>query len=88
MAENNAGGRSLSRRIATDFAWGHLMAARAAGAGGATVMIALKNLATSTPALKLSVGDLADATHTIVEFLVSLPETSSTTGSVAHHLEV
>lgn len=83
VIENNAGGRSLSRRLAPDFVWGHLMAARTAGAGGALVMSALKKLAAATPALKLSVGDLGDATQRITEFLAGLPRIISFTSSVA-----
>jgi hypothetical protein len=48
------------------------MAARVTGTGGIAVMAALKTLAAEAPALKLSVGDLGDAAHMIMEFLSSL----------------
>lgn len=81
--DNNGGGRSLSRRIAPDFIWGHLMAARMNGDGGLALMAQLKGLADSTPALKLSVGDLGDATHAIMHFLSMLEVRSSPPADVA-----
>jgi hypothetical protein len=81
--DNNGGGRSLSRRIAPDFVWGYLMAARMSGDGGTALMAELKSLADSTPALKLSVGDLGDATHAIMHFLSMLEGRSSPPDGVA-----
>lgn len=88
VTDDYAGGLSLSRRIAPDFVWGHLMAARVTGAGGVTVIAALKNLAAATPALKVSVGDLGDATYRIMQFLRILQARSSPPGSVAQYREV
>ena len=72
VADGMAGGRSLSRRLAPEMAWGHLMAARIAGDGGVTAAMALKNLAASAPAIKLSVGDLGGAADIALEFLAEL----------------
>jgi hypothetical protein len=72
VTDNMAGGRSLARRLAPEMIWGHLMAARLAGGGGAPVAIGLKNLAAAAPAIRLSVGDLAGAVDIALEFLAKL----------------
>ena len=81
--DNNGGGRSLARRMAPDFVWSHLMAARINGNGGVALAAELKNLATTTPAIKLSVGDLGAAAHAVMEFLRALEAQSSYPGGVA-----
>ena len=72
VADSMAGGRSLARRLAPEMAWGHLMAARIAGDGGLPAAMVLKNLAASTPAIRLSVGNLAGAADITLEFLAKL----------------
>jgi len=67
-----AGGCSLARRLAPDLVWGHLMSARQAGVGDLPTVMALKNLASAAPAIKLSVGELAGATDIIMQFLSPL----------------
>jgi hypothetical protein len=42
------------------------------GNGGVALAAQLKTLATATPSLKLSVGDLASATDSVVKFLSTL----------------
>ena len=81
--DNNGGGRSLARRITPDFLWGHLMAARMNGNGGTALLAHLKQLSSTTPALKLSVGDLGGATHAVMEFLKVLDTQSSPPVGVA-----
>ena len=81
--ENNGGGRSLARRITPDFLWGHLMAARLNGNGGMALLAHLKRLASTTPALKLSVGELGGATQAVMEFLNILDAQSSSPRGVA-----
>ncbi len=83
VTDTNGGGRSLARRIAPDFVWGHLMAARMNGNGGATLAAELRALAGAIPALKLSVGDLAGGTHSLMEFFSFLDARSSAAGGVA-----
>lgn len=72
VADSMAGGHSLARRLAPEMAWGHLMAARIAGDGGLPAALALKNLAATAPAIRLSVGDLAGAADIALEFLAKL----------------
>ena len=84
-ADNNGGGRSLARRMAPDFVWGHLMAARMNGNGGAGLAAELKPLSTATPAIKLSVGDLGTATDAVMEFFRALAVQSSYPVGVARH---
>ena len=81
--DNNRGGRSLTRRIAPDFVWGQLMAARLSGNGGVALAAELKALAATTPAIKLSVGDLGGAADAVMEFLNFLEVRSSSPGGVA-----
>lgn len=81
--ENNGGGRSLARRMTPDFLWGHLMATRLNGNGGMALLGHLKQRASTTPAIKLSVGDLGGATHAVMEFLNALDTQSSSRGGVA-----
>lgn len=72
VADSMAGGCSLSRRLASEMVWGHLMAARISGDGGLPAAMALKRLAASAPAIGLSVGDLAGAQAIALEFLAEL----------------
>lgn len=81
--DNNGGGRSSARRITPDFVWGHLMAARLNGNGGMALLAQLKQLAATTPALKLSVGELGGATQAVMEFLNVLDAQSSSPRGVA-----
>jgi hypothetical protein len=83
VADNKGGGRSLARRMAPDFVWGHLMAARRNGNGGAALAAELKTLSTATPAIKLSVGYLGTATDAVMEFFRTLVAQSSCLVGVA-----
>ena len=69
VTDDMAGGCSLARRLAPDMLWGHLMSARLTGDGGLPTIMALKGLASATPAIRLSVGDLAGAIDIAMQFL-------------------
>ena len=67
-----AGGYSIASQLSSDMAWGHLMSARSGESKNPAIVMELRHLSATAPAIKLSVGNLLQATEIIVQFSSSL----------------